>query len=264
MYAGLKNLYNEFYQLGLVKRDVFLTRQRKIRTLEWSSIEQYIPLGSSFLDIGCGKGHSMSLAMQNRNCIVSGVDPFPDHAGVAPNLNSQDNPFVIKKGVCENLPFENQAFDIVYSSHMLEHTSDYHKSLTEMQRVLKDDGVMIMGVPTATMAFIRLISILLFSSHRNIIELIRWPLRSENWKKQQKISNFIIPPSHGNPSKNIFYDLNDYKIVQWRKRISQYFNIQKEIYPALYSYPDFPKLFATHTRKRYSSSVFFIATKKQG
>ncbi len=262
MIPSLKKMYQSFYSLGLVDRDVFLSRQREIRSLEWNAIEELIPMNSSFLDIGCGKGYSMSLAIQNRDCHATGIDPLPDYAGVAPELKGLKRTYTIEKGFCENLPFENESFDVVYSSHMLEHTSDYHKSLSEMQRVLKPDGVMIMGVPTATMAFLRLLSVAMFNTHRNVIELIRWPTRPSTWKKEHPVSQFIIPPSHGNPNKNIFFDLLDYRITQWRMRVSKYFRIQEEIYPALYSYPDFVQLFPMRKSKRFTSSIFFIARKK--
>ena len=47
-----------------------------------------------------------------------------------------------------NLPFENETFDIVISSHSLEHISDYNLAIQEMRRVLKVDGYICVEVPT--------------------------------------------------------------------------------------------------------------------
>lgn len=46
-----------------------------------------------------------------------------------------------------HLPFGSDSQDYVYSSHCLEHISDYHFTLTEWFRVLKIKGFMIIIVP---------------------------------------------------------------------------------------------------------------------
>lgn len=45
------------------------------------------------------------------------------------------------------LPFRNEAYDIVYASHVLEHIQDDMTSICEISRVLKPDGVAILPVP---------------------------------------------------------------------------------------------------------------------
>lgn len=47
-----------------------------------------------------------------------------------------------------DLPFENETFDIVISSHSLEHISDYDLAIKEMRRVLKLNGYVCVEVPT--------------------------------------------------------------------------------------------------------------------
>jgi len=261
MFSFIKKVFSKFYSFGLSDSETFLNRQRAIRNIEWNEIEGFIPNGSKFLDIGCGKGHGLSLAAR-KGCQVVGVDPFPDNAGVSPELQDLGCEYRIVEGFCENLPFEDSSFDVVYSSHMLEHTSDYEKSISEMSRVLQPDGVLIMGVPTATMAFVRLLSILIFSTHRNIIEILRYPLKSAEWKRLHPLKHFILPSSHGNPSKSVFHDLNDYRINKWRQRLNLSFTTEQTILPALYNYPDFHQFFPLHKNRWYSSSVFFIARKK--
>jgi SAM-dependent methyltransferase len=56
------------------------------------------------------------------------------------------------KGVDHNadllsLPFEDESYDIVYASHVLEHIEDDMSALREISRVLKSDGVAILPVP---------------------------------------------------------------------------------------------------------------------
>jgi ubiquinone/menaquinone biosynthesis C-methylase UbiE len=50
-------------------------------------------------------------------------------------------------GCLENLPWKDNFFDIVYACHILEHTTDITKALSEIKRVLKPDGILLFGVP---------------------------------------------------------------------------------------------------------------------
>jgi SAM-dependent methyltransferase len=46
-----------------------------------------------------------------------------------------------------DLPFSNQAYDIVYASHVLEHIKDDRKALSEIRRILKPGGFAILPLP---------------------------------------------------------------------------------------------------------------------
>jgi SAM-dependent methyltransferase len=45
------------------------------------------------------------------------------------------------------LPFENETYDVVFASHVLEHIRDDEQALSEIRRVLKADGMAILPVP---------------------------------------------------------------------------------------------------------------------
>jgi len=46
-----------------------------------------------------------------------------------------------------NIPYEDETFDIIYCSHVLEHISDDRKAMREFYRVLKKDGWAVLNVP---------------------------------------------------------------------------------------------------------------------
>ena len=46
-----------------------------------------------------------------------------------------------------SLPFEDNSFDVVMCSHVLEHVFDDIKAMSEFRRVLKPDGIAIIQVP---------------------------------------------------------------------------------------------------------------------
>lgn len=47
----------------------------------------------------------------------------------------------------QKLPFEDQSYDFVYASHVLEHIPNDEKALSEIQRILKPNGIAILPVP---------------------------------------------------------------------------------------------------------------------
>jgi len=46
-----------------------------------------------------------------------------------------------------NIPYPNEAFDIIIANHVLEHVSNYKLALCELKRVLKKGGVAILQTP---------------------------------------------------------------------------------------------------------------------
>jgi SAM-dependent methyltransferase len=46
-----------------------------------------------------------------------------------------------------NLPFEDESYDIIFASHVLEHIRDDRKVVQEIRRVLKTNGIAILPVP---------------------------------------------------------------------------------------------------------------------
>ncbi len=50
----------------------------------------------------------------------------------------------------QELPFEDQTYDFVFASHVLEHIPDDKKAISEIRRVLKPNGIAILPVPLIT------------------------------------------------------------------------------------------------------------------
>jgi SAM-dependent methyltransferase len=47
----------------------------------------------------------------------------------------------------QNLPFEDETYDFVFASHVLEHVTDDKRAIREIRRVMKPNGVAILPVP---------------------------------------------------------------------------------------------------------------------
>jgi ubiquinone/menaquinone biosynthesis C-methylase UbiE len=230
--------------------------QERIRKLEWDAIKHYIPKQANFLDVGCGAGYNLIKAYTELGCIVQGIDPAPGAHGVGRFTQDlwKDRPII--EGSAEMLPFQDGSFDVVYSSHVLEHVNSEQKALDEMKRVLKPGGVLIIGMPTAAMTMVGMITTWFFTTHINIYLFIL------SIGQKTAFNNFIrilVPTSHSFPrAKYIGYDLKHYSISNWKKIVAKSYVVEKVITPGLYPYPDYIQWFPLLRIGKLSSSVFFI------
>ncbi len=91
------------------------------------------------LDIGCGDGTDLS-NFKKQGAIIYGVDPSKEFIDSAKKNNPTG---IIKQGVAEKIPFNNDMFDVVVSKWALQTSDNVPESLSEMGRVLKKDGMLV-------------------------------------------------------------------------------------------------------------------------
>lgn len=88
----------------------------------------------NILDIGCGTGYGT---------IGTGIDI--DSEAIAYAKSHFKANYVV--GNATKLPFEKECFGAVTSFETIEHIKDYDKYLSEITRVLKKDGLLILSTP---------------------------------------------------------------------------------------------------------------------
>lgn len=254
-FSFLKSLF--WYPIS--SKDKIEIYQERIRQMEWNAIKSFIPKSSTFLDVGCGAGYSLMKAYTEFDCHIQGIDPEPGAHGVGRYTEDLWKERPIIQGHAESLPFPNASFDVVYSSHVLEHVDSENTAIKEMKRVLKPNGVLILGVPTASMSLVALLSAWFFTTHISIYYF----LRSIGHKDMlTRFTRIFLPCSHSFPrAKYILYDLVHYRITNWRKIVTSHLKVQKIITPGLYPYPDYIQWFPLIKKGNFSSSVFFICRK---
>ena len=95
----------------------------------------------TILDVGCGTGANLKMLATLGK--AEGVDISPQ----AVEFCRQRGLDSVKLGAAEQLPFENDSFDIVTSLDVIEHLDDDVAGLREMRRVLRPDGHLLLFVP---------------------------------------------------------------------------------------------------------------------
>lgn len=105
------------------------------------------PKNSTILDAGCGTcAHSIRLA--NRGCFVVGADFSEEVLKMAEvNIESRKLQGMIKlqRENILSLSFENETFDYILCWGVLMHIADLEKAISEVIRVLKPGGIIVIG-----------------------------------------------------------------------------------------------------------------------
>lgn len=109
-----------------------LHKDEQTKKLEfiWEKINDNISTSETILDVGCGTGISTHFFAEKGFQII-GIDPAIEL------LNNKVTDKQLIKAPAENIPFEDNSFDIVISLTAIQNFSDVKKGLTEIKRVGK-------------------------------------------------------------------------------------------------------------------------------
>jgi len=132
------------YALGRQTKKSWRYRLKR-RTYEIiRSINKYCPSKkNSILDIGAAEGLMLSA--------IKRMSPEAKCVGLEYSKElierNRDEKINLVQGDAQDLPFQNDSFDIVTAAAVIEHLPQPAKMLAEARRVLKKDGVLIMTTP---------------------------------------------------------------------------------------------------------------------
>lgn len=101
--------------------------------------------GGNILDVGCGTGVFLDTLVINSRYQwnIKGIDINENSIKKA----SSDIRHNILKESINHTNFKNNFFDVITCYDVLEHSSNISKSLTEINRILKTDGILVIQVP---------------------------------------------------------------------------------------------------------------------
>ena len=109
---------------------------------------------SKILDVGCGEGRHIFGSLQEYKdvyCVgldqdIPSLNKCKEGLDFFKELNTRSTVFM--QGSVYKLPFEENSFDLVICSEVLEHLDDYHAAIDEIYRVLKPGGKFLPSVPS--------------------------------------------------------------------------------------------------------------------
>lgn len=209
------------------------------RYLEFCSYLELFPRKKfeNVLELGCGIGYQSAFLSKISTKVMATDLEEEDLIAHAPGMQKAKDLLEqldirnveLKSCSAENLPFADQTFDMVYSSHVLEHIPDRTKALNEIYRVLKVGGIHFCVVPTTMEKVYAFFNFYTYLVGRSFVHLTRKLLSV--FKNDSKLSSspsnvksvnsktsllkyFPFPPPHGE-SKHYLHELWNWTPGKW-------------------------------------------------
>ena len=102
--------------------------------------------GTRLLEVGVGEGE-LALLLQKKGCEIVGTNLFSTEWGYEDQVLKAAHNIEVLSASAESLPFEEGSFDVLFCSHVLEHCPNPGLVLSELFRVLKKEGTLLIAVP---------------------------------------------------------------------------------------------------------------------
>lgn len=159
-----KNLYISEYARG---HDVQATLRRYVG---------FQAEGARILDVGCGDA-GVPIAFAEHGAHAAGIEPSAGSVERG-RVRAQEHGVDVdlRHGSAETLPFQDAAFDLVILDNVLEHVEDMQRTLDEVHRVLKPDGLLYMVTPKPFAVYS-----LWCDPHYELAGLVLLPRRVQVW-----------------------------------------------------------------------------------
>lgn len=119
-------------------------KSKKIAQVRIEEIRRYAPQASSFLEVGCGHGHTLLEAQRRDFTRVLGIEYSSEgyESSLAKNV-----PVIL--GTANNALHESlqESFDVIASYSVLEHLENPLKTIVQLRQLLHPTGIGVFRVP---------------------------------------------------------------------------------------------------------------------
>ena len=191
MDKNLKLYYEEFHLKTREMPIEIMKQQSRIKVLK-----ELLPTkkgDNNILFVGCGTGDELLIIKENKELGI-GLDISYTALRKAKMKNQN---FIFIQGDAHYIPFRKNSFNIIICSEVLEHLSNAEKCISEIYRVLREQGIFILTVPNW---------ISLFGLFRKVGEII---IQSKLTSDNQPIDNWFTPSKLRNLIKKYFTIIED-------------------------------------------------------
>ena len=112
--------------------------------VKWGGLDK-LPRGTTVLDVGCGIGGSSRILAKEYEFDVTGITISPQQVKRATELTPEDVTAKFQVDDALALSFPDNSFDVVWSIEAGPHMPDKAKYASEMMRVLKPGGILVVA-----------------------------------------------------------------------------------------------------------------------
>jgi len=155
---GLSKQYDSFYKSALVKESFPEFHLRGWPKNRVEAILHTTGSGNTLLDVGCGNG-LLLYQLRNKFKKLVGLE-YSAHRLEQAKLNLSENNFVPVLGSAEDMnEIASASVDCLVSADTIEHIPDVYLAATELFRVLRPGGTLVINTPN--IAFIKKRALLL-------------------------------------------------------------------------------------------------------
>ena len=134
-------------KLTLKLKTSLINNENKNRLINLDLLDTYVKQQHfTLLDAGCGNGINLvDIILKYPDAKIIGIDNFK------PDLDDAKKRFLNKidflHSDCLDMKINSRSIDVVLSNQVIEHISKYEKYLSEIKRVLKNEGLLILSTP---------------------------------------------------------------------------------------------------------------------
>jgi ubiquinone/menaquinone biosynthesis C-methylase UbiE len=125
--------------------ETFVLNETTLEHLHRYAIAKELVKNKTVLDIACGEGYG-SYLLADDSVTITGIDIDAETIEKAKIKYKKTN-LVFAVGNVENIPATDAKYDVVVSFETLEHISNHDRMLSELKRVLKPTGLLIISTP---------------------------------------------------------------------------------------------------------------------
>lgn len=193
---------SSFYENEADEYDQRWSRRGGIKTAQsqWAIVDELTRGwdGKRILELGCGTGRfSLNMSSKGKPTIL--MDIALQMLGIARSkMRSSSQEFNGVNGSVDQLPFENSWFDAAYSINVFNHLDDLKSAFSEVNRILKKDGLFLVNFANLYSYYFPL-AFIINRRHKSIGRNVysRW-LSIAQMKSLFDTSGFSIIRSFGN------------------------------------------------------------------
>ena len=138
---------------------------------------------ATILVAGAGNGLEAVFIKQIFSCNVTAVDLNLSHSIIEANTD-----IIFSTQDLMELNYPSHSFSLIFCNHVLEHVPDHYKVLSELYRVMDNNGILLIGFPNKN----RLFGYINATQKVGLLRFIRWNLHDFGQRLKGKFEN-----SHG-------------------------------------------------------------------